>query len=165
LTSISSKDPPKRKLSKPKKLVVNITKEIRAPIDFAYAWCTDFRADDPKINGSSSERIILEKRSDKAVFCAVMKDEKGNTKGRAYIVRLRPPNTWSVKAYGNGFDTTGQYKLTKITEGSTKLSITFEHSYYDFEAVPTEREKKLDSEKSWEKYVSALESDFNFSTK
>lgn len=146
-----------------KKFVISITKNIKAPKDYVYNWCTDFREDDPKITGSSSKRIILEKKQDRAVYCAVSKDKQGKVHGRAYVVKLRPPNSWFVKAYGNGFDTTGQYKLARNSDNSTRLSITFEQTYYNTDAMPTYHEKKLDSEKSWGKYVSALESDYHHS--
>lgn len=139
--------------------------KIRAPLDFVYNWCTDFRIDDPKITGSNSKRLVLEKSRDRAIYVALNNkiDDYGRG-GRIYLVKMEPPNTWRLQAHGNGFDTIGEYQLTRISSKDTQLRITFTHTYYDKSVMPTKVEKEMDSKRSWTKYVNALEKDFLGST-
>lgn len=136
-----------------------ITMKIKAPLDYAFKWCTDFDEGDTKITQSDSNRVLIEKKTDRVIY-VMLAENDGNTRGRAYIVRLKPPNSWNMKAYGNGSDSTGEYKLTRISPDLTKLTVTFAHNFYDVAAMPAKSKKKLDSQATWNKYISALETDY-----
>jgi len=148
-----------KKARKSNSIIFTITREIDAPLDYVYKWCTDFDEEDTKITGSSSCRIMIEKTSKRAIY-AMINGTKGNSRGRMYLVKLEPPNSWHMNAYGNGSDSTGDYNLAKISKNRTKLTVTFDHIYYDITVMPAESKKKLDSQNTWNKYVSALEKDF-----
>ncbi len=72
--------------------VFTVSKNINAPLKFVYEWCTDFAEDDPKITGSKSQRIILEKTKNRAVYVVNYKGADGERKFNVNIVSLNPPN-------------------------------------------------------------------------
>lgn len=136
-------------------IAFRLTREIAAPIKYVYNWCTDFSEDDPRITGSSSKRLILEKTRDRAIYASV----SGNSHGRIYLVKLRPPDSWHMEAHGNGFDSTADYRLKRVAANRTRLAISFRQQYYS-QYVPPREERVRDSNESWDKYVAALEADY-----
>ncbi|HZW56658.1 MAG TPA: hypothetical protein VFF30_10260 [Nitrososphaerales archaeon] len=140
-------------------IAYRFAKEINAPLDYVFQWCTDFSEDDPKITGSSSKRIILEKMKNRAIYVSLTPTAGNSTGGRVYLVDLAPPKAWHMEAHGNGFDSVGEYRLTRISRERTRLAIAFKLRYYSLN-VPTKEDRVKDSRSSWDKYVAALERDY-----
>ena len=72
-----------------------VSKTFKAPLDYVFGWCTDFREDDGKMTGSKSKRTFLE-RTDKRIVWAVEYKEKGKTKEGIRVVWLRSPDSWTL---------------------------------------------------------------------
>src|SRR5437867_6508175 len=45
-----------------------ITATFRVPLDFAFAWCTDYTPGDAKLEGDSYRRKIIERSSRRVIF-------------------------------------------------------------------------------------------------
>jgi len=78
-------------------------------MDYVFAWCTDFREDDPqKYLGSKTVRKILEKTPERVIWAVRFKDGKGFSEG-VWAVWLNPPKSWHLDTCGDGREV-GDYK-------------------------------------------------------
>jgi hypothetical protein len=131
---------------------------IKAPLNYVYNWCTDYREDDNKITGSKTKRIILQKTKRRVIWVSTYK-LRGKTMSGVNIVTLRPPNAWHLDSVDLEGDVIGQYKLRKIGDRKTRLSMTFKIKYKTA-SPPTKNEDEKSTSEFWDKYVSALEKDY-----
>jgi hypothetical protein len=137
-----------------------ISKTINAPLSYAFKWCTDFSEDDPKITGSNSQRRILLKTKKKVIYAQLYNDDTGQQKIAVDIVTLKPPRSWHLDYYGEEDDETGEYKLTSLGKNSTRLDMTFKEKW-KIANPPTRAWQIEHTNNVWDKYISALESDYN----
>ncbi len=137
--------------------VVHVSRTIGAPCNFVYGWCTDFREDDSKITRSKSRRRILEKTKQRVIYVSRTKGAK--PVGSASIVVLHPPDAWHVDSVGDLSDSTGDYRLTKLASGKTRLDIVFRIKRKS-RAAAGKSEFIRHINEIWDKYVAALEKDY-----
>jgi hypothetical protein len=133
------------------------SKVFHAPLDFVYAWCTDFREDDPKMVGSSNRRHILE-RTKKRVVWAVEKKGKPLT-DPIRVVWLAPPDSWHLETCGDGSEV-GDYKLTAVGPSKTRLDMKFLVTYSKKDEVETKESWNKDTKNHWDSYARHLEKDY-----
>jgi hypothetical protein len=141
--------------------VVRLSRTIDAPLGFVYDWCTDFREDDNKITRSKSRRRILEKTKQRVIYTSREKGAK--SLGPASIVTLHPPDTWHVDSIGEHHNTAGDYRLTKLEGGRTKLDIVFRIKRKS-PAAPNKSKFVRHINEIWNKYVATLEKDYRRQT-
>jgi len=134
-----------------------ISKVINAPLKFVYGWCVDFREDDPKIWGSKTKRIILQKTKRRVIYMSTQR-RGGRATSAVRIVTLRPPNAWHLDLAGQENDEIGNYRLISLGPGKTRLDITFKVKYKIANAPTKEQDAKQTNE-IWDKYIAALERD------
>lgn len=138
-----------------------LSKTFNAPLDFSYAWCTDFREDDWKMTGSKVRRKFLE-RTDRKVIWTVAYKEDGRMMDGIRVVWLNPPNSWHLATCGDHVEV-GDYKLTAVSKNKTHLDMTFHVTYDDpAEAEPQESWEK-DAMKNWDAYAKYQERDLRAS--
>jgi len=136
----------------------HVSKVINAPLRFVYNWCVDFREDDPKIWGSKTKRIILQKTKRRVIYMSTQR-RRGRATSAVRIVTLQPPNAWHLGFAGQENDEVGDYHLTSLGPRKTKLDITFKVKYKIANAPTKEKDTKQTNE-VWDKYVAALERDY-----
>jgi hypothetical protein len=137
------------------------TKTINAPVRFVFNWCTDFREDDPALTGSSSERKILDKTKKRVVYTSIYKGSDGTQKIGVNIVTLKAPTTWHLDYFGEEDNEIGDYKLTALGKNKTKLSMVFKETWKIDQ--PTVEEQVESTNKTWDKYVAAIEQEYDSS--
>jgi hypothetical protein len=135
-----------------------VSKIINAPLRFVYDWCTDFREDDYKMTGSKSRRTFLE-RSRKQVIYAIRYPSGGDTKHAVNIVTLHPPRSWHLDSFGEEDNEFGDYRLTRLGPGKTRLDMVFREEW-KIAKVPPKAEYLKDINRIWDKYAAALEKDY-----
>jgi hypothetical protein len=136
----------------------HISKMINAPLKFVYNWCVDFREDDPKIWGSKTRRIILQKTKRRIIYMSTLR-RRGKATSAVRIVTLHPPNAWHLDLVGQEGDETGDYRLTSLGPKKTRLNITFKVKYKIANA-PTKEKDTKETNEVWDKYIAALERDY-----
>ena len=141
--------------------VIRVSKTINAPYGYVYDWCTDFRGDDGKITGSKSQRIIVEKTKKRVIYVQIYKGGDGKQKVAANIVTLRPPNSWHLDFFGEEDDETGEYVVKDLGKDKTRLDMVFKEKWKNIAKVPSIEEQTKQTNKVWDKYVKALEKDYN----
>jgi hypothetical protein len=136
---------------------VVISRVINAPLSFVYSWWTDFREDDPKITGQERTISIFEHNGSRIIM-SVSHQSDDKTVSAARIVSLMPPDAWHLDWIGDEFDETGDYKLTPISSGRTKLAAIFKVKPKTTNC-PDKANLRKNINEVWVKYIEALESD------
>ena len=93
---------------------------FRAPLPFAYAWCTDFTPDDPALRGEEFTRRILATKPRHVTF-EDLYDEPSGWMWSHYVVTLRPPRRWHAEAVGSHRTWSIDYELSERPGGSTEF--------------------------------------------
>jgi hypothetical protein len=135
-----------------------VSKNIKAPIEFAYKWCTDYRESDPKITGLTSKRKILLKTKHRAIYTSDYKSA-GKQKSAVNVVTFYPPKAWHLDFTGDEDDETGDYALKRVGPRKCRLDMIFTE-HYKVEHAPTKAQDIEHTHEVWDKYVAALERDY-----
>jgi hypothetical protein len=141
--------------------VTRVSKTINAPLRYVYAWCTDFREDDPQITGSTSQRKILEKTRRRAIYAELYEGADGKQKVSVEIITLRAPTSWHLDYFGEEEDETGEYRLKSMGRNKTRLDMVFKEKWKNIAKVPSLEERLRRTNEDWDKYVAALEKDYD----
>lgn len=136
-----------------------ISKTFKAPKDFVFDWCTDFREDDYKMTGSTARRRFLERTKDRIIWVVKYKDGKRSVEG-VRAVWLKPPNSWHLDTCGDGREL-GDYKLTELKNGKTRLDMIFNVTYDDPGEVESQVSWTKDANRNWSAYGKFLEQDYS----
>jgi hypothetical protein len=137
-----------------------VSKVINTPLHYAYEWCTDFREDDSKLTGSSSQRRIVEKTKKRAVYVMIYKGADGKEKVAVSYVTLKPPHAWSLEQFGEEDYETGEYRLKSLGKNKTRIDMVFKETWKDIAKIPTIKEQTDGTNKSWDQFIAALEKDY-----
>jgi hypothetical protein len=140
--------------------VTRVEKKINAPLKFVYDWCTDYQETDHEITGSIRRRSVVERTSRRVIYVYYWNDEAGKLQMAVNIVALKPPSSWHLDFFGKEQTETGEYKLTRISKNETKLQMVFKHKWKEGQKIPSVAEQEERLGKMWDKYVTALESDY-----
>ncbi len=133
---------------------------FRAPIDFAFAWCTDFSSEDGKLSGESFRRKVLERTPRRVVFEDLEETGDGWIWSRE-VVTLRPPNRWHMDGIGNRRDVTADYLLTSLPTGGTRLDLRWRRRPNVRGAGKlTKAQREASALRSWERFASEMERDY-----
>jgi hypothetical protein len=100
--------------------VYEIRTTFHAPLDFAYAWCTDYAPEDRKLEGDPGSRQILWKGKRTAVY-EDLNDTPHGWMWSRQTVTLRPPNRWHAVALGNYRTWNLDYSLRQLPDGRTEF--------------------------------------------
>jgi len=133
---------------------------FRVPLDFAFAWCTDYTPDDAKLEGESYQRKIIERSRRRVVFEDLEETKDGWVWGQD-VVTLLPPDRWHMDGVGNRRDVTADYKLTKLPDGRTRLHLQWRRR----PNVPaakelTKAQREADALRAWKRFAVAMERDY-----
>jgi len=134
-----------------------LSKTFHAPLDFVFAWCTDFRADDSKMHGGKVRRRFLERSPHRFVWLVKYKVRKKVYEG-VRAVWLAPPDSWHLDTCGDGYEL-GDYKLTPLGK-RTRLDMVFRVVYEDPKRVESTREWVAGAKRDWDAYGKYLEKDY-----
>jgi hypothetical protein len=138
----------------------HVTVPIRAPLDFAYRWCTHYSPEDPRIEGGAFERKVLLQRPDRAEFEDLEATDSGWAWSRS-VVSFHPPRGWSLLERGNRVEAAATYLLTEQADGRLRLDLRWRRKAL----VPsptrlTKAEREKGSTAAWQRFARALERDY-----
>ena len=138
--------------------VISVSKVINAPLPFVYNWCTDYRPDDGKLTGSKARRVVLSKTRHQAIYLETFR-RNGKPMSAVNIVSLKAPTRWHLDYLGQDADETGEYKLTRRGPKKTELEMRFRVKYKT-SGAPTMSEDIRQTNLVWDKYIEALEKEY-----
>jgi len=138
-----------------------ISKTFKAPLDYVFAWCTDFREDDAKMTGSKIRRKFIE-RTDKRKIWSVEHKEKGKSIEGIRVVWLHPPDSWSLDTCGDHREL-GEYSLTPKSKNKTRLDMKFRMSFDSKDEVEDKKKWEKEVREEWDAFARFLENDYKVS--
>jgi hypothetical protein len=136
-----------------------VSKTFRAPLDYVFRWCTDFREDDGKMTGSKAKRIFLERSAKRIVWISEFK-EKGKAKEGVRVVWLQPPNSWTLDTCGDQREI-GEYNLTQKGKNKTRLDMKFQIGFESKDEVEDKKKWEKEVTEEWEIFGRHLENDYS----
>jgi len=138
---------------------------FRAPLDFAFAWCTDYTPQDASLEGESYERKVVERTPRRVVFEDLEESDTGWVWSRD-VVTLRPPNRWNMVGTGNRRDVKANYVLTRLSDGRTQLELRWRRQPKLPEAKKISKaQREADTLRAWERFGEAMERDYRRATR
>jgi hypothetical protein len=141
-------------------VVYRHSRVLNASIKFAYDWCTDFSPEDAKIAGAKFPRIVLEKTRRRVVYASYKQGSDGKPKLAVRVVTLHPKAySWHLDYFAEEDLEMGDYKLTKLGNEKTKLSLRLDNKWKKGRG-PTKSEFESSTAHTWDKYAPALERDY-----
>lgn len=133
---------------------------FRVPLDFAFAWCTDYTPEDAKLEGESYRRKIVERTSHRVVLEDLEETKRGWLWSRE-VVTLHPPTRWRMEGYGSrAEDVTAEYVLSTLPDGRTQLELRWRR--WPRPSVPKLRkaEREAGALRAWKRFGAAMERDY-----
>ncbi len=130
------------------------------PLDFAFAWCTDFTPQDARLEEESYERKIIEQAPRRVIFEDLEETEAGWVWSRD-VVTLRPPNRWHMEGTGNHRDVIADYVLSPVLGGRTQLALRWRRRpKMSEEKKLTKAEREASTTRAWKRFSAAMERDY-----
>jgi len=136
-----------------------VTKWFRASLPDVYAWCTEFRDNDPELSRVRLRtRKVIRREGD-----LIEMEETGIMAfpfAARFLVRLRPPDGWEADARSNMGHTHNTYRLVSDKE-RTRLEVTFDVHLtgpYRLFAPFARGFIVRKTSREWDDYVRAMES-------
>jgi len=134
---------------------------FRVPMDFAFAWCTDYTPEDAKLEGDSYQRKIIE-RTPRRIVLEDLYDTKAGWVWSREVVTLRPPNRWHMDGVGNHRDAMADYMLSPLPDGGTRLDLRWRRRPLDPAAAKlTKAQREASALRAWKRFGAAMERDYN----
>jgi len=133
---------------------------FRAPLDFVFAWCTDYTPIDAALEREAYERKIIERTARRVVFEDLEDSESGWDWSRA-TVTLSPPSRWHMDAVGNNRDVVADYVLSRMSGGRTRLDLSWKRKPKVPDAKRrTKAEREASATRAWRHFATAKERDY-----
>jgi hypothetical protein len=145
--------------------VYKVQADFRAPLDFAYRWCTDYDPGDAALEKEEYRRRVLQ-RSPRQVVYEDLEDTKDGWMWARHTVRLLPPNHWISNSVGSHREYLLDYRLSKLPNGKTRLTLTGHRRPAGVGGKnPSKAQWERNVRKLWSNFGRALERDYQKSTK
>lgn len=136
-----------------------VTAVFRVPLDFAFAWCTDYTPQDAALEGESYERKVIERTPRSVVFEDLEETPSGWVWARD-VVSLRPPRRWHMESVGSHRDVTADYALTTLPDGRTQLELVWwRRAHGPGKKIPRARREK-EASLAWKRFAAAMAKDY-----
>src|SRR5438128_4115338 len=130
------------------------------PLDFAFAWCTDYTPEDASLEGESYQRKIIERTPDRVIFEDLEESDDGWNWSQD-VVTLSPPNKWHMDGIGNRRDVTADYVLSPLPDGRTRVDLRWSRRPKVPEAKKlTKAEREASTMRAWKRFAAAMEQDY-----
>lgn len=134
--------------------------DFRAPMEFVFRWCTDYTAQDAKLEGEEFQRQVLRRSKREVVYEDLYELPKGWRWSR-HTVRLRSPNWWHSDSVGSHRELSLDYRLAPLSGGRTRMTLTARRRASGIGPPnPPKREWERDVAASWRSFRRYLERDY-----
>lgn len=133
---------------------------FRAPLEFAFSWCTNFSTHDAKLEGETYQRRIVERSRRRVVYEDLASASPGWRWSR-HVVSLFPPDHWHSDSVGSHREVSLDYWLVSKGPDRTELTLRMQRRPTALgQSNPPRREMETALRASWRRFARALERDF-----
>ena len=136
-----------------------VTKTVKAPIEYVYEWCTDFRNDDGKFSSSKPSHKVIHMGSNRVVRIIERASPVQGHTVVVELVRLAPPDAWHKDQIGETDLDAVDYKLARLGPGRTQVTLSLTERWMT-RKHPTRSQWVSKANKTWDNLVAALEEDY-----
>jgi len=138
---------------------VRVSKVVNAPLRYVYDWCTDYRADDWRLQ--SEDRVkpkfrVLRISPHRVVRIRLGPSGSHDPLIAVDVVRLDPPADWHTDQIDERDRMALDYHLVRLGPRKTRLELYVTERWVtpDF---PTRRELRRRVSETWDRFSAALE--------
>lgn len=134
---------------------------VHAPLPFVFRWCTDFREDDDRITDDIyhyAARILLREPA-RFVREVVVPGRDRNRCTEIEVIRLAPPDRWSLEKFSVTDDKTGRYRLTALGPRRTRIEMSFRETWKGPRPPSRSRYRALFGT-VWARYAQTIEREY-----
>ena len=132
---------------------------FKVPMDYAFAWCTDYTPEDGRLEGEKYVRRIIERTSRRVIF-EDLEDTKDGWLWNRDVVTLRPPNRWHMDGIASRADVTADYFLTTLPNGRTQLDLRWRRRPRVPGKQLTKKQREASTLVAWKRFGAAMERDY-----
>jgi hypothetical protein len=138
---------------------------FRAPLEFAYRWCTDYTPEDGRYAGEDRSlglrRRIFLRRSRRVVFENLFNVGKGWGWER-HVVTLAPLDRWRSLGKGNFQESTLSYRLKRLPRDRTQFLLRWRSRPTGLSSGPRASKKAVEAYVTglWRRRARSLERDY-----
>lgn len=133
---------------------------FRAPIEFAFRWCTDYSPADPRIERDTYTRRILS-RGRRTVVYQDLGDHAGGWFLNLQTVTLHPPSYWHAESVGNYRTWSIDYRLRALPDGTTRFRFRGFRTPTPLDKDPPRADAVQENLRElWQRFGRALEADY-----
>ena len=141
----------------------SVSVEFRAPLAFAYRWCTDYTAEDGKYAREDKsihlQRRIIERSRRRVVFENLYDSGRGWGWER-HVVTLLPPRRWHSVGRGNLHESVLDYSLLPISVRRTRLRMRWKSRPVDRGPRPSRQQVERYVTQLWRRRARFLEREY-----
>lgn len=138
----------------------HVSIEIGAPLRYVFAWCTDFRPGDDRLEKDRYTRKILHRSRRQVVFEDLSDAGKGWSLSR-HVVDLYSPTRWHSESVGSHRVLTLDYTLTPLSTARTRFDLHWRRRPTALGSKPPSRAMvEKSTTQAWRNFAHALESDY-----
>jgi hypothetical protein len=139
----------------------HVRAEFRAPIEYVFAWCTDYRPDDARREREEYQRRIVSRSKRRVVYEDLGDAEPGGWWWSRFDVTLRPPDRWTAESVGSHRTLRLDYRLTRLGADRTRLDLRWKRRSTGLGPVRVSRsEMEKGTTVAWRNFAKALEKDY-----
>lgn len=133
---------------------------FRAPLAFAFRWCTDYSSGDSKLEGASFARTVLRRDARRVVYEDLDRTDGGWAWSR-WTVSLQPPDRWHGVSIGNYRSWTADYRLRALADGRTEFRFRGRRRITGLAPrAPPRAAIQKELNRIWKRFGRALEADY-----
>jgi len=137
---------------------VRISKVIGAPVDYVYAWCTDYRPDDSELSVSRPKPRFQVVRLAPRRLLRIRVTDAGRRDPRVAVdlLRLQPPRSWHTDQIDEEDRESVDYRLTSLSPTRTRLDLLITERWM-IPSPPSRADVRRRARGAWDRYALALE--------
>ena len=140
--------------------VYEIRVKFRAPLPFVFSWCTDYSAEDSRLEGEPYIRRILRRTARRVIF-EDLYDRPFGWMWSHTKVDLRPPDRWHAEAVGSHRGWSIDYTLSSRDDATTELLFRGKRRPTALAGRnPPKAKLERDLRRMWRNFGRALERDY-----
>lgn len=141
---------------------IRVTRTVRAPASYVYAWCTDYRSDDWKVarSGTHPRFRVLKLSTHRVLRIRLTGRPRGDPDVAVDLIRLDPPFRWHTDQIDEEELEAVDYRITPVGRGSSRLEVVVTDRWMTSHHLSrAETAKRVRA--AWDRYAGLLETRYD----
>jgi len=138
---------------------IQVVKLVHAPVDYVYAWCTDYRGDDWRVArpGTRPRFRVVSLSARRVVRIRLTNHGRTEPDIAVDLIRLEPPHRWHTDQIDEEELETVDYQVTRVGHATTRLEVRVTDRWVTPKFLSrAETARRVSG--AWDRYVGMIES-------